>query len=127
MSSEIKSEFFITVLKGIFVAVICALVGVFVFAAVVKFAALSTNAVKAVNQFIKIISVFLGCFFTLKGGKGLIKGLIIGVFFTVIIYLVFALIGGGEVFGTGFLLDILFGAAIGAISGIIAVNTRGKE
>lgn len=121
------SGFFLSAVKGVGLAVISMLFGVLVFAFIVKLTALSSGAIKAVNQFIKITSVFCGCFFTLKGKAGLIKGVIVGLFSTVIIYLIFALIGGEKVFGTGFLLDMLFGAAIGAVSGIIAVNTRGKE
>lgn len=122
-----RSEFFLSAVKGVGLAVISMLFGVLVFAFIVKLTAISSGAIKAVNQFIKITSVFLGCFFTLKGKAGLVKGVIVGLLSTVIIYLIFALLGGEGVFGTGFILDILFGTAIGAVSGIIAVNTRGKE
>ena len=127
MSSHNKSDFIISVIKGTGLAVVCSLLGVLAFAVVVKFAYLSGTAVKSVNQFIKIVSVFIGCFFFLKQNNGLIKGLLIGACSTVITYLIFAIFSGGAVFSLSFLLDILFCAAIGAVSGIIAVNTRGKE
>ena len=39
-------------------------------------------------------------------------------------YLIFGLIAGAKVFTWNFLIDAVFGAVIGLISGIIAVNVR---
>lgn len=119
-------EFFRSVGKGILVSVIAALIGVSLFAAVVKIATLPVNAVKAVNQFIKVVAVFCGCFFSLKTDKGALKGATVGLFFTVIIYLVFLLIDGTPFMQKSFWLDLLFGTVVGAISGIMTVNVRGK-
>ena len=115
---------FLSVVKGVGTAVIVTLVGVLIFAAVVKIAALNTSVIKAVNQFIKILSVFLGVSVSVRGKMGLIKGLAIGVVSTVVTYLLFALIGGEISFGTPFFIDLLFGLIVGAISGVIVVNIR---
>lgn len=115
---------FLSVVKGVGTAVIVTLVGVLIFAAVVKIAALNTSVIKAVNQFIKILSVFLGVSVSVRGKMGLIKGLAIGVVSTVVTYLLFTLIGGEISFGTPFFVDLLFGLIVGAISGVIVVNVR---
>lgn len=122
MDENVKGFVFET-LKGVILAVIITLVSILFFALIVKFAGLGGGVIKAVNQFIKIISLFLGCFFKIKGGKGLVKGVLVGIFYTVFIYLVFTVIGGGA-FGTGFLLDIAFGLVVGAVSGVVAVNLK---
>ena len=118
--------FLSSIVKGIATALIITLLGVLIFAGVVKIATLNSVVIKAVNQFIKIISVFLGCSFSLKENKGLIKGAIVGVAATVLTYLIFALIGGGVSFGLAFLLDIILGLVVGGVSGVIAVNVKSK-
>ena len=117
-------NFFSSIIKGVSTALIITLVGVLIFAGIVKIATLNSGVIKAVNQFIKILSVFLGCTFSLKESKGLIKGVIVGVFSTVITYLIFALVGGAVSFGLSFLLDLVMGLIVGGVSGIIAVNLK---
>ena len=122
--TESKDNFLLNVIKGIGTALIVALVGVLIFAAVVKIASLSETVIKSVNQFIKVLAVFLGCFFSVRGGKGLIKGAFIGAISTAIMQLLFAFFGGNVSFGLGFILDVVFTLIIGAISGVIVVNLR---
>lgn len=122
---KIKENGFVqNVVKGVANVIIITLVSVLIFAGVVKLAILNSSVIKAVNQFIKIVSIFLGCSFTIKENKGFIKGLLIGGFSTVIIYLLFSLIGGGVSFGLGFMLDIFLGVIVGATSGVICVNFK---
>ena len=109
-------------LKGTGTALICALISILVFAFVAKTASLNSNVIKAVNQFLKILSVFMGCITAVRGGKGLVKGALIGLLFTVLIYLIFALIGGGKILSINFFIDLVFGLLIGAISGIITAK-----
>lgn len=118
-----ESSFIVQVIKGVVLSVICSLIGILIFALILKVATLSNLAVKSVNQFIKAISIFIGCFFSLKGSKGLIKGLLIGVFWAVIVYLIFLLLGSGESL-TSVGVDVLFGGLVGVISGIATVNMK---
>ncbi len=124
MANNAQQGFFITVLKGIFISLIATLIGVLLFSVVVKVATLSASVIKVVNQFIKILSVFIGCFWSVRGGLGYLKGLIVGGGATLLTYLMFALLGGAAVFGAGFFVDLLFCVAIGAVSGIVAVNVK---
>ncbi len=123
---KLKNNFLVQVVKGVFTALIVSLVAVLIFAGILKLSSLNAGVVKAVNQFIKVLAVFLGCFFCLRESTGLIKGLIVGAFSAVLISLVFALISGSVSFGTGFIVDIIFMGLIGAISGIISVNIKSK-
>jgi putative membrane protein (TIGR04086 family) len=122
--SKTQENFTIILLKGVCTALITTLVGILLFSIIVKVASLNTTVIKVVNQFIKLLSVFLGCFFSVKGGKGFVKGLLIGVIATLITYLLFSLIGGQKFFSLALLIDLLFGIAIGTVSGIVAVNVK---
>ena len=116
-----------SVIKATALALIASLAGVLLFALIVKFAALSQTAIKTVNQFIKVIAVFIGCFFSVKGKLGIVKGGVSGALCTVLLYAIFSLMSGSGFFSIEMFIDILFTAVVGAISGIIAVNVRGKE
>ena len=121
--NENAKSFFSETLKGVILASIITLVSILFFALIVKLADLGGGTIKAVNQFIKIVSLFLGCFFNLRGGKGLLKGVSVGIFYTLFIYVVFSFLGGNA-FGTGFFIDLAFGLTVGAVSGVAAVNLR---
>lgn len=121
--NDVKSDVRMIV-GGVLKGLIFSLAAVLVFSFIVKFCALGDNVIHAVNQFIKCLGVFIGCFFALRGRLGWLKGLAVGLFVFLFTYLVFALITGAQVFSAGFLIDMLFGAAVGLISGIISVNVR---
>lgn len=120
---ENSKQFVLETLRGMILSTVITLVSILLFALIVKVANLSSSVIKPVNQFIKAISLFLGCFFSVKAGKGLIKGAIVGIVYTVFIYVLFSLIGGNA-FKTGFFIDLIAGALIGALSGVISVNVK---
>ncbi len=125
MSREnIKEKFFPSVIKAVILSLVITLSAILIFALILKFSNLTNTAVKIVNQFIKVVAIFIGCFFSLRGDKGLIKGAVSGALFAFLAYLLLGLICGNMPFNVGILLEILFGTAIGAISGILTVNVR---
>ena len=65
------------VVKGVGTALITSLLGIIIFGFIVKLAMLNSSVIGAVDQFIKIISVFLACTLSLKDRAGLISGIII--------------------------------------------------
>lgn len=112
------------IIKGALCSVIITLVSVLIFAFIVKFALLGSGVIKAVNQFIKIISILLGSIFFIRGSLGLIKGVVLGLLTTIITYLLFSLFCGGISFNGSFVIDLIFTAIIGGVSGILAVNMK---
>lgn len=118
---------FFSVIKGSLLCLIVGLIAVLGFAALIKFTALSDTAIKTVDQFIKIMAVFIGCFFSISGKAGWLKGGLIGAVGVFLIYVVFALLSGTGLFTVEMLADMGLSLAVGVISGIIAVNVRGKE
>ena len=122
-NSNIKN-FFMQTLKAVIISISILLVGILLFSIVVKFAFLNDGVIKAVNQFIKILAIFLGAFFSVKEGRGLLKGLTIGFTFSVVSNLIFSIMGKVPFFSLSLLIDLGFNMLIGVISGIIAVNIR---
>ena len=118
------TKFIPSVLKGSFTALITTLIAILIFAGVIKMASLSSGAIKSVNQFIKALSVFLGCMFCVKENKGLLKGLFIGAIFSLLTVLVFSLITGISFSVTSVIIDLAFLTVVGAICGIITVNIK---
>jgi putative membrane protein (TIGR04086 family) len=124
MQEKEKSGFISSVIKGVLTALIVTLVGILIFALVIRFTLLSAGVIKSVNQFIKILSVFLASTFFVRGKAGLIKGAFIGGISTILTYLLFSLFGVDISFGATFFLEVLFGVIAGGISGIIAINFK---
>lgn len=119
-----KSNFIISVIKGTVIALTIVLLGILIFAGVIKLASLGEKVIKPVNQFIKVIAVFVGCFFSLKGSMGFLKGGLVGILTNVLCYLVFSLLGGSLNFGFSFFIDLIFCTSAGILSGIITVNLK---
>lgn len=122
---DFKREF-LPVVKGTGLAVIITLIGVLLLAVFVRVFLLSSQTIKIINQFIKTLAVFFGCFKFLRESKGLIRGAILGAFSAVIIRLLFSLLGGEPFFCSGLIIDLLFCGILGGIFGVITVNVKNK-
>lgn len=121
-----KNNFFLTIVKGVFTGLCVSLIGILIFAFVLRFTSISDKVIAPVNQVIKGVSIFFAVFVAMKKYRqnGLLTGLLIGLLFTVIAFLVFSILDGGFVFDRTLLNDIIFGSVIGAICGIICVNLK---
>lgn len=113
--------------KGACVSVIFTLAAVLVFALAVKLFSLPSAAITPVNQAVKFIAVFLGCFFCIRPGKAFFKGLLCGAVVAAVTYFLFAIIAGSISFGWMNVLDVLFGALAGGISAMIAAALKSKD
>lgn len=119
-------RFCLSVIKSAVIALAGALSGILIFSVIVKVATLPVAAVRAVNQFIKAVSLFCGCFFSLKESKGMVKGALAGMLFTLLVYSVFLAIDSSAFTAKSFWLDETFDLIVGAVSGAVAVNVRGE-
>ena len=126
ITSRAGGKFFVSFLKGIIVSLIISLVGILVFAVVLKFVDLSPMVIKIVNQVIKFLSILFGVKVFLKKdkSKGILKGAIIGLSYTIFSYLVFSLLVANFSFGLNLIFDVIFSIIAGAICGVIFVNGR---
>lgn len=116
------------VLKGTLISLAVSLVGILIFAFIIKYVAVPTSTIKPVNQVIKGVSLLVGTYISLRktDKMGLITGLLIGLFYTILAFLVFSILDGNFEFSKTLVNDLLFGGIIGAICGVIAVNLRRK-
>ncbi len=121
-----KKQFWAQVLKGVLIATSISLVGILLFALIIKFVGITDNFIMPINQVIKVLSIFFGCFVALKKqcGKGIFKGMAIGFFYTLLAYVLFSSLSGNFAFNWSLLNDLLFGVVLGGISGIIVANIR---
>lgn len=126
MENSLKSKNFLQILKGVGVSLVVSLVGILVFAFVLRFVNIGDNLIKVINQVIKVLSVLLGVSLTLKKDKtkGLLKGAGVGVLYTLLAYLVFSVLVGNFNFGLSLVFDTIFAAVIGLICGVIFVNVK---
>ncbi len=123
-----KSSLFFVILKGTLIALSISLFGILIFAFALRFISMSDSLISPINQVIKGLSILIGTFIAMKkiNQMGLVTGLLIGLFYTVLAFLVFSILNGSFSFSITLLNDLLFGGIIGAICGIIAVNFRKK-
>ena len=121
-----KSGFFVALLKGSLMALSISLIAICIFAFILRFFDIKAEAIKPINQVIKIVSILIGSFYGLKKNKemGLITGFLIGIVFTILAFIVFSILNGSFVFEKTLINDLIFGGIAGAIAGIIAVNFK---
>lgn len=115
------------VAKSVGISVVVTLAAVLLFAFLIKIFSIGSSVITPVNQVIKALAIFVGCLFSLRESKGWLKGALSGVFVILLTYFIFAIIAREISFGVSNIIEILFGAVAGAISGVIAVNLRTSQ
>ncbi len=120
------NKILMSILKGSLIALCFTMLGILIFAFILKFTNIPESVIAPVNQVIKGVSVFMGVFIGLKKSKemGLVSGLMIGLIYTLVAFTVFSALDGGFCFDKRLLNDTLFGSVMGAICGIICVNIK---
>ena len=100
MEKTIKSNL-VMIIKSTLIAVLISVVAILGFAILLKFIDMSDLVIKIINQIIKIISIFFGNFILLKNDKsrGLVKGLFLGIMYTLIAFVVFSMLNSSITFG----------------------------
>lgn len=128
-NKKFSSPILANILKGALIAVSISLILILLFAVLIKLTNIPDVAISPVNQVIKIISIFFGCFLCLKKlpQKGLVTGSFVGMLYTVLAFLIFSLLGGTFSFNLTLFSDIIFATIIGGICGIMAVNKKIKQ
>lgn len=116
------------VVKSCIIAIIISLLSVLILALVVKIFTVDSKVIMPINQTIKIISIFGGCFFGFScREKGAMKGGITGIFYTLLSILVFGIVEKSVSFKNFNWFDLLAGVIAGIVSGILSVNLRKQK
>ena len=126
VNSNTNKSTLLQVVKGSITSVSITLVLILLFAILIRFVNISEKVIMPVNQFIKILSIFLGVYSALKfhKEKGWFKGMLIGVIYSVLAFTVFAILSSQLSLSWSTFLDVVFSSVIGGISGIITVNLK---
>ncbi len=124
MENEGKQKDVLQVLQGVGLALAISLMAMVVFALLLRFTNLSDGIIYPVNQTVKGLAVCAATLIFVRGEKGFVKGLSVGLLFWVASYLLFGVIGG--YFSLSFLAiaELVLAMILGAVSGALAVNLK---
>ena len=120
---------FLSILKGLLVAVVFTLLGMLLFAALTVFASVPDNLLTVLNQLLKIAAIALGVRAAVgQGGtRGFVTGAVLALIYMILGYAMYVLLGGGVHSVTTMLGEMLLGAAIGGVCGAILANMKPKR
>ena len=114
-------------LKTTLFALIFTLICVLILGIIIRFVNIPANILMPINQVIKVIALLIASIFGIKNKRnGALKGGISGLVYTLLSVFIFLILGYSLKESFSF-IDVLLGTIIGAISGIIAVNTGKKS
>lgn len=117
----IKTQVF-PIIKMVLIALILTLISILLFALVTRWASLGSNVVSPVTYVLKCLSVVIASIIAFrKTDNGLIKGLIGGLIYFFLAYLIFAALNKFQDCPFNF-IDLICLTVSGGIGGIIAVN-----
>ncbi len=125
VSDAKERNYVLEIIKALIVALIITFLLVLLSALIIKIFAVSSSYICVFNQVIKGVSIFLGALVSLRrSGGGFIRGIIFGIAYILIAFVIFSCMNGYFEFNISLLNDVAFGSVAGLISGIVAVNLR---
>lgn len=124
MQRETTGNGFFEIFKGAGLALALSFLSAIMLANVMRFSPLPDKVIYPVNQTVKVIVVLVGSLAFVRGEKGFLKGLGVGLIFTALSYLAFSAIGGDFSLSWLIIVEVLLSAFSGAVGGAIAVNMR---
>ncbi len=116
------------VLKACLLAIVSTLIGIVIFAIILKFTDLSSGVIDYINDIIKAISIFVMVLFIKKWTDGnlLIKSIIGGLLYSVLSFVIFSILNGGFSFNMSIVYDLLF-SLISAMIVAVIFNIIGRK
>ena len=115
--------------KGLIAAVLVTLLGMLLMAAAVIFIGMGDGAIRILNQFLKIIAVFLGTFLAVgRGGeRGLVTGAGLGALYAAAGYVLYICLGENPFDIVALMGEMTICAAAGAVTGVICANMKKRK
>lgn len=116
-------------LRGALIAAVFTLLSFTLFAMLLAFTGLSENTVPVIAVGTESLGALIAGFFTARGSKsrGAFSGLISGLLYILLIWMIAILAGNGVVIGKHYLTMLLLSALFGAIGGIGGVNIKASK
>ena len=127
-SAARQSAWWVQLLKGWAAALVVTLAGVMIFALLLQWLRPSDQAVRVVNQVLKLASVAVGVWVAVgRGGEGgLIRGAAVGLLYMLAGVAAYALLSHQAASLTSYLADLGMGVAGGGLVGMILSNISAK-
>ncbi len=125
---KFNRQFFSDIFRSLLYGILLSFAVILIFAVFVKAFSLSESVIAPVNTGIKTFCILVSLLIGVKDRQfGLLKGVIVGTIYILLSYLIFALLSGG--FNNARLspFDVLLGAMVGTIAGVIKVNINAKK
>lgn len=118
----------LTILKCVMVGIVSTLLGIVIFAIVLKFVDLSSNVVGYVNDAIKVLSLFIMAILLKRNNaeKLLLKAILGGAIYAVLSFVIFSILNGGMIFNMSAVYDLIFAIIASAIIAVI-VNLLNRK
>lgn len=119
---------FLSIIKCCLLGIVTTLIGVVLFAVVLKFVDVPSIVVSYVNDIIKAVAIFVTmiCIKKSHDGKLILKAIFAGILYAALSFVIFSIMNGGFTFNLSFLYDLLFAVAVAVIASII-VNLTFKR
>ena len=116
-------------LKGLLWALGATLILLAVSSLIITYTSISEEVIPIVAMFSAIISIALGGFVSAKTAtsKGYLKGSLCGIAYILVLYVFASLISEKFIFTTHTALLFVLGLVVGALGGIIGINSSGKR
>jgi len=109
------------------ISIVATLLLILVFALSIKLFEMPDTCITPINYLIKAICISLGVWFLTKDKtSGLKKGFLHGALYITIAFIVFSILNKTFILSLSLLIEILLGALVGGIIGILLVNIRKK-
>ena len=129
MSSSVevkKSINILSIINGAIISIALTLIFILAFAFIIRFTNLDEKWIFPINQVIKIVSLFIGMIIAFKknSNKGLIKGIIIGLLYYILSFVVFSILQASFSIDIKNLYDLLLTTFMSGIIGIIIINIK---
>lgn len=120
---------YIGLIKGMVTSLVMCILSILIYAVVLKSFSMSDGSIPYFNQVIKILGILITAYYSVKNSEKLYMGLIGGVVFIIITYLLFSAINGSAGQPAVLGADIIMGGVIGTVFGIITMKlwSGGKE
>lgn len=121
---EVSNEnVILSFVKGLIVSLVISFLLVILFAFCLKWFAIVDSFIFIGTMIIKAISTGIGAMIAIKNqSKGLVKGLLFGIIYIFLAFIVFSFLAGSFSFDSQTMLDFVSCAIVGGVVGIIKVN-----
>ena len=114
---------------GLIAAIIFTIAAIALIAALLIAVQISDKAITVFNQIIKVAAIVIGTVIAVPmgGENGLVSGVVIALFYTILGYICYLSLGGASFHFVSMMGELLIGTATGAVCGAVRANLNPKR